>query len=203
MIRSKKFFAVGSIVSMAIMFVTLLLGFVEDDYHLGYFYSYWNSFEENAEEIYWPFFILSIAYISFGIVAVVLYNKRIKAINIINLILTSVVYIFAATVGVLSIAFQNIVFGISLLGAAVCIAFPFHLIVDIFALVAQKYKNTQPKPNYVRQEPVYAAPVAPAPTTSADNDAIEMLRQLKALYDSGVLTEEEYNAKRQQYVNKI
>ena len=34
-------------------------------------------------------------------------------------------------------------------------------------------------------------------------DAIETLKQLKELYEAGVLTEEEYNAKRQKYVSKI
>ena len=52
------------------------------------------------------------------------------------------------------------------------------------------------------QQPIYA-PQAVSVEPSVNTDAIEMLKQLKALYDAGALTEEEYNAKRQQYVSKI
>ena len=202
MIRSKKFFAVGSIVSMAIMFVTLMLGFVEDGYYYSYYYSYSYSFAERAGAFYWPMFALATSYIAFGIVAVALYNKRIKAINIINLILTSVVYMFGMAVAFVAIDCGNVLFSIFMLAGAVSIAFPFHLVVDIFALIAQRYKIVQTQPTYTYQEPAYAAPAAPA-ASFANNDAIETLKQLKELYEAGVLTEEEYKAKRQQYVSKI
>lgn len=198
---------------MAIMFVSLMFGFIEDahhyssgsySYYYGYSkgYSYYTSFADYNSEIYWPLFALTIAYIAFGIVAIALYNKRIKAINIVNLILTSVVYMFAMIAAFIAIDYGNAVFAIFMLACAVGIAFPFHLVVEIFALIAQKHKSTE-KPLFdTPQEPIRVTQEAQTEPT-ANNDAIEMLKQLKVLYDAGALTEEEYNAKRAQYVSKI
>jgi len=222
MIRSKKFYTIGSIVSMAIMFTALLIGFFPDSYHsgsyYGYSYGYYISFAEYGITAYSLLCASVIIYISFGIVAVALYNKRIAAINIINLILTSLTYMYAMIISFVAIECDNVIFAVFMLFGAVAIAFPFHLVVEIFALIAQKYKNApqQQQPAYApqqqpyvpqqqqvyAQQPVYAASSAPK-AVSVNNDAINALKQLKDLYDAGVITEEEYNAKRQQYVSKI
>ena len=208
MIRSKKFFTIGSIVSMALMFLTLMFGFIEDAYHYSsgsYWYSsghYWTSFADYVGEVYWPLFAFAMIYIAFGIVAIALYNKRIKAINIVNLILTNVVYMYGMIAAFVAIDYENVTFAIFMLLAGVCVAYPFHLVVEIFALIAQRYKVIDNQLSNVPQHPICATQVASAESTVNQN-AIEMLKQLKALYDADVLTEEEYKAKRQQYVSKI
>ena len=221
--RSRKLFTAGSIVSMSLMFISLMFGFTEDAYH-SYYYSYWykgysyyTSFADYVGDIYWPLFTLAMIYIVFNIVAIALYHKRVKAINIVNLILANVVYIYGFIAGCAALAYENTTFAIFMLGVAFCIAYPFQLVVDILALVGHRFKNAPAAqapayqapayqaPAYqapAYQAPVYAAPAAP--TAAADNgDAIETLKQLKELYDAGVLTEAEYNAKRQQYISKI
>lgn len=208
MIRSKKFYATGSIVSISIMFLSLMLGFVEDGHHSYYSYwysysdTYYTSFADEGGTGYWLLFFLASVYIALSIVAIALYNKRIKAINIVNIVLTPIVYSYAMIEALVAIDYGNDVFGWCMLLLAVGVAFPFHLVVEIFALVAQKYKAPANRPFYVTQQPVYAPQAMPV-NPAANTDAIEMLKRLKALYDAGALTEEEYNEKRQQYINQI
>ena len=201
MIRGKVFFTVVSTLSMALMLMSLLSGFIVDGYH-GYYSPYYFSFAEWDPEFYWPLFCLAIIYIAFGIVAVTLYNKRIKAINIINLVLTVSVYIFAVVVSTIAFDKAHDVFAIIMFVIAFGIAFPLHLVAEIFALIAQKYKTPKAAPSYAYQVPVAPTPVA-TPEKADSNSAIEMLRQLKNLFDDGLLTEEEYNEKRKEYVSRI
>lgn len=217
MIRSKKFFTIGSIVSIVIMFASLMFGFIADGYHHspGYYtynyygsyryptyvsgHTYWTSFADYYAELFWPLFATVIVYVIFSIVAVALYRKRVLAINIINIVLTNSVYIFAAIVSIVALDCNNITFGLILLIAAVGVAYPLHLFVEVLALIGQKYKRVQSEPDEGTQQPAsIESPAAPT-----NNDAIETLKKLKELYDAGILTEDEYSAKRQQYVNSI
>ena len=197
MVLGKKFFTVGSIVSMVIMFVTLMLGFVEDGYYTsGYWYKsyHWYSFADRCSEWYWPFFAVVILYIAFAIVAIAFYKKRIKAINTINLISTILVYVFAIVVAMFALELGCDTFGTVLFSAAVGVAFPFHLAANIVALATQKFKKVE--------EPDCVTPVVPE-MTSANNTVMDALKELKELYDLGILTKEEYDEKRQQYVSRI
>ena len=141
-------------------------------------------------------------YIAFVIVAIALYNKRIKAINIINLVFTVSVDIFAIVVSAIAIDKGYEVFATIMFSLAIGIALPFHLVVEILALIAQKYKTPKAAPSYAYQVPVAPTPVA-TPKKVDSNSAIEMLRQLKNLFDDGLLTEEEYNEKRKEYASRI
>ena len=188
MVRGQKFFTTGSIVSMAIMFVTLMLGFVEENYGKH------RSFAECYELWYWRFFISVILYISFGIVAIALYKKRIKAINIVNLILTFGIYTFATFAYIAATNDFCDIFSSFLLFAALGIAFPLHFAVNIVSLTTQRFKKVE--------QPDSVAPVAPE-KISTNNDAIDALKELKDLYDKGVLTDEEYITKRQKYVSRL
>ena len=192
MVRGKNIFTVGSIVSMAIMLVTLMLGYVEDCYYEYYRYGF--SFLVQCWEWYLVFLVAVILYIACGVAATALYKERIKAINIINLISTIVVYLFAMVVANVAIEYENLTFGLSLLFAAFGIAFPLHLAVDIVALATQKFKKVE--------QPDSVASVAPE-AVSNNNDAIDALKELKDLCDKGILTEEEYIAKRQKYVSRL
>ena len=198
MIRIKAFFTVGSIVSMALMLMSVLFGFIEEK-----LYSYPSySFAELLPEFYWPLFGVAIMYIALGIVAVTLYNKRIKAINIINLAFTASLYMFAVYISSLANYTGCKVFTTSMSSIAIGIAFPLHLVVEIFALISQEYKTDKTAISYTYQAPVSPAPVA-TPKKVDSNSAIEMLNQLKKLFDNGLLTEEEYNEKRKEYVSQI
>lgn len=46
--------------------------------------------------------------------------------------------------------------------------------------------------------PVAAAPAAPAPAPAVENDLVTQLKQLAGLRDAGILTEEEFAAKKAQ-----
>ena len=199
MIRSKGFFTVVSTLSMALMLMSLLSGFIVDGYQ-GYYYPYYYPLAEG--EFYWPLIGAAIMYVAFGIVAIALYNKRIKAINIINLVLTAYVYIFAVVFSAIALDDGHYVFAVIMFSFAIDIAFPLHLVAEIFALIAQKYKTGKTAISYTYQAPVSPTPVA-TPKKADSNSAIEMLRQLKNLFDDGLLTEEEYNEKRKEYVSRI
>lgn len=199
-------------------------------YYYGYRiggYSDWRSYAEYCGEWYWPLVAATVVYITLGIIAVALYKRRLVGINIANLILTVAMYVWATFVGIDALYYGNDAFGAILLSTCVGVAFPLHLAADIVALTTQKDKKMSMQPPYPYQVPMYAAPVYPyqppvyvapaAPVTTApvvpapaapvvspvSNEADETLKQLKALRDAGVLTEEEYNEKRQQYVKEI
>ena len=200
MVRGKKFFTIGSIIAMALMLFSLMFGFTEDGYdyyysrYSGYHY-YYHSFAQYDPTFYWIFFSVIMTYIALGVVAIVLYNKGIKAINIVNLIWTASVYTFVSVVAIYAFEFGNATFGYMLLFVAVSTAFPLHLVAEILALVLPKKKVAV----QVAQPVVVSAPQTPV----ASDNAIAMLKKLKELYDAGILSEEEYNAKKQQYVDKI
>ena len=251
MICNRKIFTIGSIASMAIMFVALMFGFVIDYY--SYYYVY--SFAEYAGIIYWPFFVLTIAYIAIGVIAIALYNKHIKALNIANLILTFSIYVYAVILSFIAMScYERSVFGIFMLLFPVSIGLPFHFIVDILATYNKRIKGIyivnliltfavyilalivfliatyESHLSFRMLAPVVAAIVGCTSNLAVNilsliacrsknafeyrdeenknaigviNDSIETLKRIKELYDSGVLTEEEYTAKRQQHINKI
>lgn len=195
MVHGKKFFMVGSILAMSLMFVSLMFGFIEDGYYYSSYGSRYYSFVQFDEGLYWYFFTAVIAYIAFGVVAIALYNKGIKAINIVNLSWTACVYMFAFIVSIVAIIYENFTFALILLLVTIPVGLPFHLIAEILAMALPKKKATV----QVAQPVVVAAPQTPV----ANSNAIAMLKQLKELYDAGILTEEEYNAKKQQYVEML
>lgn len=228
MVRGKGIFTAGTIVSMVIMFISLMCGFAEDGYDSYYTYSHsyypyysydrqyhsrWYSFADEFGELFGLLFALVLVYIVFSIIAMSLYKKSVTAIKVIHLIITIVTYSFAAIVFAAAADEGHDVFAPVLLFGALCTAFPFQLVVNIVGLSAKKEPEAPVQPVYAYQPPVYAyqppvyaaPPVAPAPQAvpAPSNDTVEMLKQLKDLRDAGVLTEEEYNAKRQQYVNQI
>lgn len=194
MVHGKKFFMVGSILAMSLMFVSLMFGFIEDGY--SYYYGWFYSFEQYNYDLYWTFFTAVIAYIAFGIVAIALYNKGIKAINIVNLSWTACVYIFAFIVSIVAMIDENLTFSLILLLVTIPVGLPFHLIAEILALAFPKKKVEQ------KQEAQHVASVV-SQAPMVNSNAIAMLKQLKELYDAGILTEEEYNAKKQQYVEML
>ena len=263
MVRGKTFFTVGSIISMTLTFFTLFFGFVEDGYYYGYYYYdfYSRSFSENYEELYIPLFLAVTVMIGLGVVAIILYNKRITAINIVNLIFSILVYLYAAFVAIIALIQGHEVFGVFLLLIVVGVCFPFHLVVNIIGLAAKKPKpqpQAQPAYGYAPQQGYaqsqqgygyapqqgynapqqsyapqhgygyapqqgynapqqgynpqqgygygyapqqgYAQPQQSAPVNA---EALDALKQLKELYDKGILTEAEYNAKRSEILMKI
>ena len=201
MVRGKKIFTVGSIISMALMVISLMFGFAEDiyryragsySYYYGYSsgYSYYVSFADYYGEWYWPLFATVVVYVVFGILAMALYNKRVKAICVLSFIWTIIAYSLATIVAIIALGYGSDAFGSLLLSAAVGVAFPFHFAVGIVSLSAKKVEKPvyeQPVPMYavpqppvyavpqapvyaVPQAPVYVAPpVAPAPTMPNDN----------------------------------
>ena len=195
MVHGKKFFMVGSILAMSLMFVSLMFGFTVDGYSYDYYYSYYYSFSQYYPTIYWMFFFVVTSYIALGVVAIALYNKGIKAINVVNLAWTIFVYVFALVVSICAIDSENAVLALILLLVTIPVGFPFHLIAEILAMALPKKKATV----QVAQPVVVSAPQTPV----ANSNAIAMLKQLKELYDAGILTEEEYNAKKQQYVEML
>lgn len=200
MVRGKKFFTISSIIAMSIMFVTLMCGFVEDGYYsYSYYYTRYYSFANYYDAwMFWTLFGLVFSYIGLGVVAMILYKKAIKAINLVNFIFTLVTYSFALLVSIFAIIDENLTFALMLLCVAIPVAFPLHLIAEILAMSFQK-KNRQ---DQQAMQPV-ASFAAPQAAPAASGNAIAMLKQLKELYDAGVLSEDEYNEKKQQYVEMI
>ena len=197
MVRGKKIFTLGSIVSIIIMVVTLVHGyFVKEVYHhYAYLEEVWHSYADVYWDSYITFLIPAILYISFGIVAIALYEKRIKAINVLHLIATAIVLFLTFGFYYFDVVSARgaYVFADSLL-VALCVGLPFQLAVDIVALATLRFKKVE--------QPDSVVPVV-TEKISTNNDAVDALTQLKELYDKGILTEEEYIAKRQPYVNKL
>jgi hypothetical protein len=57
------------------------------------------------------------------------------------------------------------------------------------------YPYDQPEPAYAEQQPAYAAPEPPPPAAPAA-DPIQQLKDLAALRDQGVLTDEEFETQK-------
>ena len=183
MIRGKKAFVIGSIASMVILFSTLMFG-------LGYYcntsrflYTYW-------ADLYWALLSTGVGYFAVSALAIAFYDRRILAINIANIVVTCCVYIYAIVVSFMVMRGQ-LIFSIFLIATA-GIAFPIHVWVEGIAFINQKYKGEE-------SELVSAG----APLPIKETNAVAMLKSLKELYDLGLLSEEEYGAKRQQYVDKL
>jgi Short C-terminal domain len=58
------------------------------------------------------------------------------------------------------------------------------------------YPYDQPEPAYAEPQPVYEAPVQPPPPAAPAADPIQQLKDLAALRDQGVLTDEEFQAQK-------
>ena len=201
MIRRKIFFTTSSILSMILMAVAMVIGVsFKDKYCVRYhYYSTTYSYETFAENMTGLYVLLSsavVVYITFGIIAIALYNKRIKAINIVNLILTTSVYVLSLIITVVAIGEKHDFFSFCLVILS-NISFIMHMPVEILALTALKSKVDEAK---VSSD---ACLVSNPPKIYGTNDAIDMLKQLKKLYDEGVLTEEEYRVKKKQYVDQL
>jgi hypothetical protein len=54
------------------------------------------------------------------------------------------------------------------------------------------YPYGQPEPAYAEQQPAYEAAVQPPPPAAPEADPIQLLKDLAALRDQGVLTDEEF-----------
>ena len=107
MVRGKKIFTIGSIISIALTSLSLMMGLIEDAYEYHYtwydYYYYETSFDYCYSDYYWILFGLVMTYVALNIVAIVLYNKRIKAINIINLVLTCIVHVLGFNAALMAI----------------------------------------------------------------------------------------------------
>jgi Short C-terminal domain len=57
------------------------------------------------------------------------------------------------------------------------------------------YPSDQPEPAYAEQQPAYAAP-EPPPSAAPAADPIQQLKDLAALRDQGVLTDEEFETQK-------
>jgi hypothetical protein len=58
------------------------------------------------------------------------------------------------------------------------------------------YPYDQPEPTYAEPEPAYEAPAQPPPSAAPAADPIQQLKDLAALRDQGVLTDEEFQAQK-------
>jgi hypothetical protein len=58
------------------------------------------------------------------------------------------------------------------------------------------YPYDQPEPAYAEPQPAYEAPAPPPPPAAPAADPIQQLKDLAALRDQGVLTDEEFAAQK-------
>jgi hypothetical protein len=58
------------------------------------------------------------------------------------------------------------------------------------------YPYDQPEPAYAEPQPAYQAPAQPPPPAAPTADPIQQLKDLAALRDQGVLTDEEFAAQK-------
>jgi|SRR5687767_14552948 hypothetical protein len=58
------------------------------------------------------------------------------------------------------------------------------------------YPSDQPEPAYAEPQPAYAAPEPPPPAAPAADPMIQQLKDLAALRDQGVLTDEEFETQK-------
>ncbi|ROZ88844.1 SHOCT domain-containing protein [Gordonia sp. OPL2] len=61
---------------------------------------------------------------------------------------------------------------------------------------AQQDYDNQQRYSQPAAQPVQAAPAAPAPAAAPASDTIEQLKELGALYQQGILTEQEFAAQK-------
>ena len=188
MIRGKKAFVIGSIASMVILFSTLMFGL--GYYCTGNYLNYNYNYRYYWADLYWALLSTGVGYFAVSALAIAFYDRRILAINIANIVVTCCVYIYAIVVSFMVMRGQ-LIFSIFLIATA-GIAFPIHVWVEGIAFINQKYKGEE-------SELVSAG----APLPIKETNAVAMLKSLKELYDLGLLSEEEYGAKRQQYVDKL
>ena len=67
---------------------------------------------------------------------------------------------------------------------------------DQAAYEQQMYEQQQAQQQYAAQQQQYAPPPPPPPAAGPSPDMIEQLKQLGALHDQGILTDEEFAAQK-------
>jgi hypothetical protein len=72
-----------------------------------------------------------------------------------------------------------------------------HIYAERQQAYAQQQQQLAAQPQYAQPQPVYAPPPAPAPAPAVD-PMVAQIEQLAALRDQGILTEEEFSAKKAQ-----
>lgn len=74
------------------------------------------------------------------------------------------------------------------------------VILGCFLFISSYYRDDGYRPAYKPGKMIYSS----KPTTAEKSDETsDRLRELKKLYDDGVITSEEYNEKRQKYIDKL
>jgi ABC-type Zn uptake system ZnuABC Zn-binding protein ZnuA len=56
---------------------------------------------------------------------------------------------------------------------------------------------------FLKDNDVVVVPVVEPTTSNASKDAYEQLRKLKEMYDEGILTQEEFEEKKKQYLDNL
>ena len=212
MTRDRKLFTIGSIVSMFIMLMASIFGFFSDAeyYHTFYGYPeyYYMSFSDIVPTMFWILFGTVLGYVVLGTLATIFYGMHFKTMNISNMALTLAVYVYAVFVCDVAFAKGHFLFGYALV-VAVCVGLPIHIAVEILALKTKRIHSVNKIRYSISPKSVGFTPANinddtdSAPSLYTVEETSKILKHLKELHDTGMLSKKEYEKKKKKYLSQI